>query len=113
LFAAARRPGATALASVAGVYLISDTLTGKLYVGSATGEGGIWGRWCQYVDGHGHNIQLKRLVGAESAGDSATARSLSADPLLNRRYIVNPGPYNPPQYGTPFEALVGVRVILE
>lgn len=55
----------TALGSVAGVYLISDTLTGKLYVGSATGEGGIWGRWCQYVDGHGHNVELKKLVGTE------------------------------------------------
>jgi hypothetical protein len=54
-----------ALGSVAGVYLITDTLTGKLYVGSATGEGGIWGRWCQYADGHGHNEELKRLVGAE------------------------------------------------
>lgn len=55
----------TALSSVAGVYLISDTLTGKLYVGSATGEGGIWGRWAQYVDGHGNNLELKRLVGTE------------------------------------------------
>jgi hypothetical protein len=35
----------TALSSVAGVYLISDTRTGKLYVGSATGEGGIWQRF--------------------------------------------------------------------
>jgi outer membrane receptor protein involved in Fe transport len=32
--------------------------------------------------------------------------------LLNRHYIVNPGPYNPPQYGTPFLALVGVRLAL-
>jgi hypothetical protein len=55
----------TALGSVAGVYLISDTQTGKLYVGSATGEGGIWGRWCQYVDGHGNNVELRKLVGAE------------------------------------------------
>ena len=31
-----------ALSGVAGVYLISDTKTGKLYVGSASGEGGIW-----------------------------------------------------------------------
>lgn len=53
----------TALGSVAGVYLISDTQTGKLYVGSATGEKGIWGRWCQYVDGHGNNVELRRLVG--------------------------------------------------
>lgn len=28
-----------------GVYLISDTYTGKLYVGSAYNENGIWGRW--------------------------------------------------------------------
>lgn len=55
----------TALGSVAGVYLITDTKTGKLYVGSATGEGGIWDRWCQYVDGHGNNVRLKALVGAE------------------------------------------------
>jgi outer membrane receptor protein involved in Fe transport len=30
--------------------------------------------------------------------------------LLDRHYIANPGPYNPPQYGTPFEALVGTRL---
>ena len=55
----------TALGSVAGVYLISDTKTGKFYVGSATGEGGIWSRWCQYVDGHANNVMLKALVGSE------------------------------------------------
>ncbi len=31
----------SALSSVAGVYLITDGKTGKFYVGSATGEGGI------------------------------------------------------------------------
>ncbi|HEY6230846.1 MAG TPA: GIY-YIG nuclease family protein [Pyrinomonadaceae bacterium] len=51
----------TALASVAGVYLISDTVSGRLYVGSATGEGGIWQRWCQYAVGHGGNVELKAL----------------------------------------------------
>ncbi len=30
--------------------------------------------------------------------------------LFDRRYIVNPGPYNPPEYGTPFEAFAGFRV---
>lgn len=39
----------SALSSVSGVYLITDTKTGKLYVGSATGEGGIWQRWCDYA----------------------------------------------------------------
>jgi len=53
----------TALSNVAGVYLISDPAAGKLYVGSATGEGGIWARWSQYVDGHGNNIELLKLIG--------------------------------------------------
>jgi len=53
----------TALSNVAGVYLISDTLSGKLYVGSASGEGGIWQRWsCYAADGHGGNIELRKLL---------------------------------------------------
>lgn len=51
----------TALSNVAGVYLISDTVSGKLYVGSATGDCGIWQRWCQYAIGHGGNVELKAL----------------------------------------------------
>ncbi|MBS1979419.1 MAG: GIY-YIG nuclease family protein [Bacteroidetes bacterium] len=53
------------LSGVKGIYLISDTKTGKLYVGSAYGEDGIWGRWNSYVstNGHGGNKQLKELVG--------------------------------------------------
>lgn len=60
-----------ALANVAGVYVIADRYTGKLYVGSATGEGGIWSRWCSYsATGHGNNqelVQLLRDHGAEYA----------------------------------------------
>lgn len=54
----------TMLSSIKGVYLISDSLTGKLYVGSAYGEDGIWGRWSQYVstNGHGNNKTLKELI---------------------------------------------------
>lgn len=53
----------TALSSVAGVYLISDIRSGKLYVGSATGEGGIWQRWSQYANsGHAGNIELIELM---------------------------------------------------
>lgn len=53
------------LSGAKGIYLISDTKTGKLYVGSAYGEDGIWGRWNSYVstNGHGGNKQLKELVG--------------------------------------------------
>ncbi|PUA47524.1 hypothetical protein C5U62_06015 [Pseudomonas protegens] len=54
----------TALSSVAGVYLISDRTEGEhqLYVGSATGTGGVWERWVTYAhNGHGGNIRLRDL----------------------------------------------------
>ena len=35
----------TALANQKGVYLITDSSNGKKYVGSATGENMLWGRW--------------------------------------------------------------------
>ena len=53
------------LSSVSGVYAISDTLTGQLYIGSAYNkEGGIWGRWGKYVEtgGHGGNKKLETLI---------------------------------------------------
>lgn len=51
------------LGSVAGVYLILDTLTGRQYVGSAYGDGGIIARWAQYARNvHGGNAQLKTLL---------------------------------------------------
>jgi hypothetical protein len=52
-----------ALESVKGIYLITDTNTGKRYVGSAYGEAGIWSRWCAYAEtGHGGNVELRALV---------------------------------------------------
>jgi len=52
-----------ALESVKGVYLVTDTKTGKRYVGSAYGQSGIWSRWCAYAEtGHGGNVELRRLV---------------------------------------------------
>ncbi len=51
-----------ALSSVNGVYLIQDTSSGKLYVGSAYGKNGIYGRWSAYsLNGHGGNKELKDL----------------------------------------------------
>lgn len=61
-----------ALSSVSGVYVITDTRTGKQYVGSATGAGGIWGRWVAYSDnGHGGNKELKRLLKEKGADYAA------------------------------------------
>jgi hypothetical protein len=56
----------SALSSVAGVYLITDTKTGRHYIGSAYGSGGIWARWRDYSEtGHGHNRELRRILARE------------------------------------------------
>ncbi|MEL6750692.1 MAG: GIY-YIG nuclease family protein [Pseudomonadota bacterium] len=49
-----------ALRSTKGVYVISDLSSeGGLYIGSATGKDGIWGRWKDYADRtHGGNKLL-------------------------------------------------------
>ena len=52
----------TALQNQKGVYLLTDTSNGKLYVGSAYGEQMILGRWKSYLrTGHGGNAGLKEL----------------------------------------------------
>jgi hypothetical protein len=54
-----------ALSNVKGIYLITDMLNGKQYVGKADGESGLWQRWCTYVlTGHGGNKELRELLGA-------------------------------------------------
>ena len=53
----------SALSNVKGIYLISDNLSGKQYVGSATGNDGLWQRWESYAKtGHGGNKELKRII---------------------------------------------------
>ena len=59
----------TALESVIGIYLITDKKTGKMYVGSAYSEAGIWSRWCCYIGtGHGWNDELTRLIKESGIG---------------------------------------------
>ena len=68
----------SALSSVAGVYLIADSKTGKKYVGSAIGQAGIWGRWRAYAeDGHGGNVELKKVM-----------KELGSDHTKNFRYSI-------------------------
>ena len=46
-----------------GIYVIADAKTGKFYVGSATGDEGIWSRWCSYATtGHGGNKDIRALL---------------------------------------------------
>lgn len=58
-------PWRTALAAVQGIYLITDTTTGKHYVGKADGTERFLGRWRVYArTGHGENVKMKELVKA-------------------------------------------------
>ena len=58
-----------ALSTIKGVYLISDSSSGKLYVGSAYGENGIWQRWEEYSKNyHGGNTEFKELFKTKKKG---------------------------------------------
>ena len=49
-----------ALSAIGAIYLIVNGLTGQQYVGSATGTGGLWQRWCEYAKtGHADNLLLR------------------------------------------------------
>lgn len=51
-----------ALKKVTGIYCLTDTKTGSLYIGSATGGEGVAGRWGNYLESkHGGNKRLIRL----------------------------------------------------
>ena len=53
----------TALSSVKGVYCITDKSNGQLYIGSASGTGGIWQRWSAYVILlENNNVQILRIL---------------------------------------------------
>lgn len=50
----------TALSSVMGIYLITDTRDGLQYVGKADGSQSVLQRWVAYAtNGHGGNVELK------------------------------------------------------
>lgn len=52
----------TALSSVFGIYLVTDTRDGRHYVGKADGEESIRQRWHAYAtNGHGGNVELRNL----------------------------------------------------
>ncbi len=55
----AHRDWVAGLKAVGAIYLIVNSLTGEQYVGSATGEGGLWQRWSNYAKTrHGGNLRL-------------------------------------------------------
>lgn len=52
-----------ALRSTGGVYLLVHRERAHLYVGSATGGGGFFGRWLGYQNGHGGNVGMQEIEG--------------------------------------------------
>jgi hypothetical protein len=67
-----------ALSEVQGIYLITDSSTGKQYVGKADGAERILARWTSYArDGHGGNRALREL--AFSSVDSDGAAEMRTD----------------------------------
>jgi len=61
-----------ALSQVQGIYLITDSLNGKQYVGKADGVERILQRWKAYAhDGHGGNAALRELARASASGEGA------------------------------------------
>ena len=88
----AHRDWVAGLSAVGAIYLIVDSLSGEQYVGSATGNGGLWQRWCEYArTGHGHNLRLKKRCDQDLGYPAAFrfsiletfSRSLSRDEALS------------------------------
>ena len=78
----------TALESVKGIYLITDTNTLKRYVGSVYGDQGIWSRWKCYIEtGHGGN---KGMIDLIDKADIDYCRSNFRFALLEHRPIKTP-----------------------
>lgn len=51
-----------ALKKITGIYCLTDTSNGKLYIGSATGGEGVAQRWGNYLNSkHGGNVKLEKL----------------------------------------------------
>ncbi len=59
----AHRDWHASLVAVGGIYLVLAEDSGNLYIGSASGVGGIWARWAEYArTGHGNNQLLRSLI---------------------------------------------------
>lgn len=84
---AANATWVNALSKVNGVYLVRDTVTGALYVGSAYGKDGFLSRWSSYASsGHAGNKMLKGLEPRhlEFSVLEIVANTMSADDVIAR-----------------------------
>lgn len=59
------------LAAVSAIYMIMDTATGRQYIGSAAGRGGLLARWTDYAKScHGDNAELRALLVSDPSSRS-------------------------------------------
>lgn len=85
----------SALRAARGIYLLTSAKTKEQYVGSATGEGGFFGRWMNYAqDGHGGNLGLKssepgdyQVSILEVSGSAATVDEIRSIEQLWKRKL--------------------------
>lgn len=55
------------LSGVNCVYVIDDSKSQSIYIGSTYNREGIWGRWSEYAHtGHGGNVELEKLIEKDS-----------------------------------------------
>jgi len=85
-----------ALSNIKAIYCITDTSTGKLYIGSASSdEGGLWGRWGTYANDRtitGGNKYFRELEKADHdyIKENFTYSILEIfDPRTKREDIIN------------------------
>jgi hypothetical protein len=67
------------LRNARGVYLLVHRESGQQYVGSAYGDGGFFGRWTSYANGHGGNVGMKELGAQANAYDAAILEVVGSD----------------------------------
>ena len=84
-----------ALSKVKGIYVITDTSNGKLYIGSASGNEGIWQRWSSYgnvnnLTGGNKAFEELKLEGKEKIIDNFTYSILEIfDTKTDVHYILD------------------------
>jgi hypothetical protein len=64
------------LSAVGGIYLLTDPVQRKLYVGQAKGPLGFWGRWREYAENRSGNLAIDEAVRAGMLRPDDTSLSI-------------------------------------
>jgi hypothetical protein len=64
------------LSAVGGIYLLTDHVRDRLYVGQAGGEAGLWGRWRAYAERASGNVAVDAAFEAGDLRPESTTLSV-------------------------------------